>query len=549
MRSSTLSEAVLPPEILDLIFSLAFPLKPKDDMLHFHRVRQANEERSLVAVLRKGSSTRWYSFFRSLLWSEPHVGSALRAKRLAEALALALPRQPSTKGYLASLVSHLAVEIRERRDKYNARRPEGGIQPSQVVELARLLPHLGSLSINCLGKGGWLGDATIVQAFHEFKGLRHIEITGTKVGYRNARAVADGFELESLKLKSLSSGWTTFADRSTAVQQLFAMPVSYKYSSTLTTLALWGCTLAEIEYTSLFGALVPSAPTTPTALRRLTLHHLSAPAPPDSPLNPVAFPQGPLVSALLPLVPTLEALHLVLYDRAPIANAETRCRLQLEGKLSPSGHLALPDPGARAGNVVSRLLGPHCTSLTLGGPWCVDEGLYDALDASGAGTIGALRRLELVQCAEVERSGAGVRGVEGLSARGFRRALDREWAGTLECVDVSKMQSRVNDHGVPGYRATIGASIEQDEGESETAPSWGVRQLEKLVERVGVISDERVRQGRRRIVLVYDEGLEERDDDAEAHRRKRAAERGSSSGKGGKKVGVLGVSSKRAKTV
>lgn len=551
MSSTRLPE--LPPEILDIILAEAFPPPSTTTVNEFHCVRDMAEERALADWAAE-AGTVWLPFVRSLLFYAPHVGSCQRADKLLASLRLSLPGQPETKGYLARLISRLSLDIRERPLPPGIRRIrkhglEDGVKPMQVVELANALPKLESLVIDLPNDPGWLGDEAIIGAIRRFDKVRHLEVTSTGLGWQNALAVLVDFDrLESLKLRGLTTGWTVLTElvsSSAAFTSSFLPATPYAFTKSLTTLVLRDCALSELEFTELCESLAPPAPPNGAdahpkpSLRHLTIHHLQSYASED-PLTGglgdtsravVPFPPQRLTVSLAPLIPSLESFHLVLFDRPPIATNDVRSFLVSTGALKNGHTTRNADPGYRPGNALVRLLGPGIDSVTLGGPWCLSAGtnggLWDAFDAAR----GRARRLTLVQCADVERPGPGIKGVEGVGFDEFVEALGREWASRLEWIDVRSMQADVRG--------------------DEDNPAWSAERLEKLKDEVGRICEERVRTGAAPIRVVVDEELVARKrDEKEWNERSRAKRRRGKRGRTGT-AGAdreAGTSSKKRRT-
>ncbi|BGP10955.1 hypothetical protein JCM10049v2_006849 [Rhodotorula toruloides] len=549
MSSSRLPE--LPPEILDLILAEAFPPPSTSTVDEFHRVRDMAEERSLVDWAAE-AGTVWLPFVRSLLFFALHVGSRQRADKLLSSLRLSLPGQPESKGYLARLISRLSLDIRERPLPPGIRRLrehglEDGVTPMQVVELARALPNLASLVVDLPNDPGWLGDEAIIGAVKRFNKVRHLEMTSTGLGWQNALAVFVDFDrLESLKLRGLTTDWTILTElvsSSSSFRPSFQPSTPYAFAKNLTTLVLRECALSEVEFVKLCESLAPpasgSSDSPSPALRHLTIHHLQSYAS-ENPLIPgygdtsralIPFPPRALTTSLAPLIPSLQSFHLILFDRPPITTNDVRTSLVLAGALKDGHTTRNVDPGSRPGNALVRLLGPEIENVTLGGPWCLsggtNGGLWDALDAAQ----GRVRKLVLVQCADVERPGPGVRGIEGVGMEEFVEALGREWASKLECVDVRSMQ----------------ADVRGDEGN----PAWDAEGLERLKEAVERVSEERVRTGAPPMRVLVDEELVERKRDERLwNERNRVKRRGGKRGRSGT-AGAdreAGVSSKKRRT-
>ncbi|GAA6012731.1 hypothetical protein JCM10207_005342 [Rhodosporidiobolus poonsookiae] len=557
----------LPPEILDLILLEAFPPVKEEDTNQFHRVRGASEERALCDW-GAACDRAWLPFIRSLIFLAPYVGSKSRADKLSRALRLALPGDPNSAGYLAPLVRRLNLDIRERelpgkQDRSGAYRGADGITPLQIAELAALLPDLTTVSLDASDKAGWAGDPSILDAIKKFKKLQHFEVTGTGLGWKNVLAVvAETTILETLRLKAVKPDWTFLGETARdglIYSQKHQPSVPYAFTRTLTTLVLWECSLATTEFTDLFTSLAPAAllPASaqpvggadafpPPALKHLTIQNLR-----DSTSHP--FDQSLLVSHLSPLVPHLHSLHLVLFDRPAITNNAARADLYRSGRIK-EGHISLPETGHRPGNALAALLGPHATSLTLGGPFCVSApALYGALDRAAATTTSAnstraaagasasissavsaspaaprLRTLTLQMCADVGRP------AEGLDAAGFADALDREWASRLERVDVRRMQ------------------FAQPANEERAA--WGEEEGRRLKGKAEEVSRERERQGAAGLVVLVDEETPKRLAEEKEWLERRKKRKGSSGsgrgGKGGRSVedAVQGKSAKRRKT-
>ncbi|GEM10727.1 proteophosphoglycan 5 [Rhodotorula toruloides] len=389
------------------------------------------EDRALVDWAAE-AGTVWLPFVRSLLFYAPHVGSRQRADKLLSALRLSLPGETDSKGYLARLISRLSLDIRERQlphgiKRIRRHRLEDDVTSMQVVELANAVPNLASLVVDLPNEPGWLGNEAIIGAIRRFKKVRHLEITSTGLA--------------------------------------FSAP--YAFAKTLTTLILRECALSEVEFAKLCESLAPrplddvDPPATP-ALRHLTIYHLQAYASED-PLTAgygdtsralIPFPPRALTISLAPFIPSLRTFHLILFDRPPITTNDVRTSLVLSGALKDGHPVRNTNPGSRPGNAFVRLLGAGIENFTLGGPWYLsvgtNGGLCDALDSAK----GRVTRLTLEQCADVERPGPGVRGIEGVGIEDFIEALARQWASMLEQIDVRYVQADVRwDEANPAWDA------------------------------------------------------------------------------------------------
>ncbi|GAA5979619.1 hypothetical protein JCM11641_007889 [Rhodosporidiobolus odoratus] len=541
----------LPPEILDLILREAFP-PTAEATSFFHRVRDAHEERALYCWS-ISAGTSWLPFIRSLLFFAPHVGSKHRADKLSLALRLAFPNEPASKGHLAKLVKRLSLDIRERElptDAAGKYRGADGITSLQIVELASLLPALDSLSVSVIDKGGWIGDPSLLNALKKFGAIRHLEVSGS-VGWQNILSVATGLDgLETLKLKGAAPDWTflqeTYKEGHRYASSFNPTP-PYSFSGTLATLVLWDCALTAAEFTALFASLAPAAhlPITarpvgglaappPPSLRQLVIYKLHQRSFATQGTFSIPFDASLLISHLSPLIPHLTSLHLILYERDILSTNSIRNDLVASFHLH-NGHIAaLPDSGHRPGNALAALLGAQIRDLTLGGPLCVSHpALYDALDLAAISTGARAKNLTLVQCADVERPG------DGLKAEGFIAALDREWATGLEKVNVRDM--------------------EFCQPSDEEKPAWGEEQLAALKAKAEEIGAERERQGgmkRSLQVLVDEDAVKRKKEEQEwPERRKKRTGSGKGGGKRGRatateseiKNGVSGK--KRKKTV
>ncbi|BGP27233.1 hypothetical protein JCM10295v2_006197 [Rhodotorula toruloides] len=424
------------------------------------------EDRALVDWAAE-AGTVWLPFVRSLLFYAPHVGSRQRADKLLSALRLSLPGETDSKGYLARLISRLSLDIRERQlphgiKRIRRHRLEDDVTSMQVVELANAVPNLASLVVDLPNEPGWLGNEAIIGAIRRFKKVRHLEITSTGLGWQNALAVFVSFDhLESLKLRGSTTDWTVLTEL------VASTAAPYAFAKTLTTLILRECALSEVEFAKLCESLAPrplddvDPPATP-ALRHLTIYHLQAYASED-PLTAgygdtsralIPFPPRALTISLAPFIPSLRTFHLILFDRPPITTNDVRTSLVLSGALKDGHPVRNTNPGSRPGNAFVRLLGAGIENFTLGGPWYLsvgtNGGLCDALDSAK----GRVTRLTLEQCADVERPGPGVRGIEGVGIEDFIEALARQWASMLEQIDVRYVQADVRwDEANPAWDA------------------------------------------------------------------------------------------------
>ncbi|GAA5984492.1 hypothetical protein JCM10908_003372 [Rhodotorula pacifica] len=490
----------LPPEILDMILCLAYPsfettrtrvYNPMAQMGGFRQIRKPHDERALVDLIRL-AGPGWLPRFRSVLFDAPHVSTRQRADKLLKALELALPGDPASKGYIKKLVRHLSLDIRphaladkiDRNGEYDL---ANGMTEHQISRLAGILnSSIESLVINT-SEGGdhWLCGKFMLEALRRFgPSIVDLEMIGSALGCQNALHVfADSYpRLRSLKLKNLVPGWTTLTnlrDLNTAYANTRTLTVPYSAFTRLETLVLWDCTLGIDEFSDLLASLGPSPDSgtgeTRFHIRHLTLHHLKArQAVPDQTARNIPFPPEILQAHLVPLVPHLESLHLVLYDRDPYYTRASGMANQLPAPTRPQ------EQDWRPGDAVAGLMGPNFRDLTLGGPYCVsDPTLFDQLDKStnsasaAKTTIGpprGLRRLKLTQCAE---RGNG----EGITIAAFSSALDREWAqsSTLVEVDVEGMDPDIED------------------SDGEETPLWCGEALNSLVAKVERMNHDRAR--------------------------------------------------------
>ncbi|GAA5865186.1 hypothetical protein JCM3774_002165 [Rhodotorula dairenensis] len=508
----------LPEEILDRIFRIAFPsIETEHEAVvksttaaraaDFSRPRNPIDERALVdAIPRCG--TAWLSRFRAALFHAPHVSTRQRAGKLLKALELAQPGRPESKGYLTRHVRRLCLDIRPRPlpDKLD---PTGkydydvGLTARHISRLAAVLPQIGELVINT-SEGGdhWLCGPDLIEAVRQFGGphraVSSLEITGSALGCQNAlHAFADGYpNLRALRLKNLAPGWTTLVNLR-AETDAYAMKrrlrAPFPAFARLETLVLWDCTLAVDELSDLLASLGPGHDGTPShnsrfPLRHLTLHHLKVrQAIPEQTTRRCPFPPEVLQAHLVPLVPHLESLHLVLYDRDPYASRARGMASQLATPPRPQAH------DYRPGDVIAALIGPHFRDLTLGGPYCVSEpAFFEALDnavnrdlRSGSRASrgpGRLCRLTLTQCAN---RGNG----EGISIQKFTSALDGDWAQSSDFVELDL-------HGM---------DPNAEDSDGEETPLWCGPALDALVAKVDDLIKHRARFGVSRLHLRVNE--------------------------------------------
>jgi hypothetical protein len=255
--------------------------------------------------------------YQAKLFEYIHVGSRQRAANLFNALTMSLTTRDANgqllqlDGYLKELVRGLRIEVREPGPQDWA-----GITPTDVELLGDALPGLTILDIELSDKGAWL-DPALIAALSRFPDVEQLELEASSaVGFQNARHVFQAFErLQSLKLKSVSPGWTLNAGRETILgrNRLDATPPPPNFGKLLTTLSLWNCQLVPAEFDFLLAALDPAV------LKHLTIHQLQLKLPS---VPEYAYPL--VATQLLPFTPTLHSLHLVLFDRAPIPNNALR---------------------------------------------------------------------------------------------------------------------------------------------------------------------------------------------------------------------------------
>lgn len=436
--------------------------------VYFTRTREQTHDRAL-ATLAHSAGRNWLGLARTLLWHDVHVGSTRRADKLLEALKLELPRTPESKGYLAPLVQRLQLDIRERHLPLHQDIDTvhfDGILPRQNVDLANALPHVESLAINISVAGGWLSQTDM---FHAIDAIvrrpcfKHLEITTTELGFRNAFAIfGESPQLNTLKLRGLQPSGTLLLTRHIFRDEdarLLAarrtnLSVPCPFSSTLTQVVLWECRLLPQELSELCSSSLSS-------LKHLVIHRLDTISFDGS---SIAFPTAVLVTTLTPLVQQLEHLHVVL-SASP--------RLD-----SPSIPFAL--------DVLSTQFSNRLKTLVIGGPGLFSiPTLFDHFDQLGDAFRPSV--LTFTQCAFRDNP----RGASsGLKASQLVDALDHEWTREIELLDVEGMT---------------------DEGE-EREKSWTTNDVERLKDKVRDVNAERAHAfGRKPIELRWDEGLEERE--------------------------------------
>lgn len=441
----------LPPEIVTMIIREAFPsiIPTHDERVHVsrvaggtdlfhHRVRDPIDERTLADTIPLAGHA-FLPYLRSLLFHAPHVSTRQRAAKLLRAL------KGSSEATLTALVRRLILDVRPRPlgdqlDRTGVYDFADGITAQQIGRLAELTPEVKSLVVDT-SQGGdhWLCGKPFLEALRAFgrTTVTDLEIVGSGLGCQNAlHLFADAHRgLRSLKLKNLVPGWTAlYALRPETESYAKARPLAAPFPAfaRLETLVLWDCTLHLDEFSDLLSSLGPGDDDNNNddgavrfPLRHLTLHHIKIrEVVPEQTARRCPFPPEVLQAHLAPLVPHLESLHLVLYDRDPIATRARGMPSQLAAPTRPEMH------DYRPGDILAALIGPNFRELTLGGPYCVSNpAFFDALDKSAnrqrqRGSQhgpGHVRRLTLTQCAD---RGQG----EGITVQAFTRALDREWA-------------------------------------------------------------------------------------------------------------------------
>jgi len=491
----------LPPEIINIILSFALPSSttPSSPLdIHFARTREQSHDKSLTSLV-SSAGRSWLPFARNLLWHDVHVGSTMRAEKLIKALQLALPGNPQSKGYLVPLVQRLEIDIRERPLPNNrptdggampAKRPkfekahQDGILPVQIAQLATLLPHLSTLCINISIPGGWLCESSIFDAFHRFTDrseLKHLEITSSGLGYRNAlHTYLESPALESVKLRGLQPDWSLLADQRESNLTMLSQPIPqipYPFTSTLQQLVLWECRLDPQEFIDLFSSL--SHPSQPS-LKHLVLHRLETR---EATLGRSAlpFPPATLISSLLPLISILESFHLVL----PLTSS------------------SIPFPLDSLSSHFSSTL----KTLVLGGPSLLSLPIF--LQNLATNDTFQPTHLTLTQCTYTPNSPNSPS--HGLKATDLISALKENWTSTLELLDVEGMSDSLSDQS------------DSDQGEKY----WDSLSIGKLRDRVEGMNRERKKEGKKEVGLKVDEELEERErEEREWEERRRARSRG-----------------------
>jgi len=493
----------LPPEIISMILEHALPssttpTSPLD--VHFSRTREQIHDRSLASFVRSAGRT-WLGFGRNMLWHSVHVGSTRRGEKLIEALSLEFPGNPQSKGYLVPLVQRLEVDIRERElpgqseeGIRGGKRPRtylDGVLPVQISQLATLLSHLDSLSINVAVPGGWLSQMDMVEALQrivERPVFKHLEITSSGLGFRNALSVfVDSPQLETLRLRGIQPDWTLLEgerEGNLAILNRPLPPLPYPFTSTISKLVLWECRLDTGEFTNLCTSLSHS-----TSLRHLVLHRLDS-REPQLGRSAIPFPSPELITSLTPLIPQLESFHLVL----PLSASTLTPPLPLD--------------------ILSTHFSNSLKTLVLGGPRLFSVStLFDTLIALGNDDNVRPRSITFTQCTFEEGRG---RLSFGLRASDLVRALEENWASELEVLDVEGMI----DEPIAGEG--------QEDGEGEQKKKyWDSIELGKLKATIDKVNKARRKEGQQGMILKYDEELETRErEEREWEERRRSRNRG-----------------------
>ncbi|GAA5970618.1 hypothetical protein JCM3765_006118 [Sporobolomyces pararoseus] len=481
----------LPPEIISMILEHALPSSttPASSLdVHFSRTREQIHDKSLASFI-SSAGKNWLGFGRNMLWHDVHVGSSRRADKLIDSLSLELPGNTLSKGYLVPLVQRLEIDVRERplprKDDRDGptKRPrfekahQDGILPVQISQLATLLPHLESLSINVAVPGGWLSQLDMFEAitrFVERDNFKNLEIVSTGIGFRNCLSIfAESPKLETLKLRGIQPDWTLLEgerESNLAIVNRPKPPLPFPFSSTLQKLVLWECRLDLQEFIDLFSSL-------PT-LRHLILHRLES-REPNLGRSSIAFPTPTLIPSLIPLVPQLETFHLVL----PLSAADSTFPLPLD--------------------VLSSHFTASLKTLVLGGPCLFSlPTLFDNLIDRGDHHHFRPLSITFTQCTFEEERGQNS---FGLRASDLIKALNENWASDLEVLNVEGMT---------------------DDGEAEKK-YWNSIELEKLRKKVKKVNSKRREEGKIELVLRYDEELEQRErEEREWEERRRNRNRG-----------------------
>lgn len=451
------------------------------DLFH-HHVRDPIEERNLADTIPLAGHA-FLPYLRSLLFHSPHVSTRHRAAKLLRAL------ERSDGQHLTVLVRRLILDVRPRPlgdelDRKGIYDFTDGITPQQITRLAQLTREVKSLVINTSDGGDhWLCGKPFLEALRAFgrttTTLMDLEVVGSALGCQNAlHLFADSYRgLRSLKVKNLVPGWTALyalRPETESYAKVRALRAPFPAFARLETLVLWDCTLHLDEFSDLLSSLGPGDGTR-FPLRHLTMHHIKIrQVVPEQTARRCPFPPEVLQAHLAPLVPHLESLHLVLYDRDPIATRARGMPSQLATPTRPQVH------DYRPGDVLAALIGPNFRELTLGGPYCVsDSAFFDALDnaanrqkqqGSHRHGPGHVRRLTLTQCAD---RGQG----EGITVQAYTRALDREWATT------SSSSEEFVEFDLEGMDPVF------EDSYGNQTPLWCGPALEALVNRVEQIND------------------------------------------------------------
>ncbi|GAA5910097.1 uncharacterized protein JCM6883_000552 [Sporobolomyces salmoneus] len=477
----------LPPEIISMILEYALPPAtiPSSALdVHFSRTRSQVDDKSLSTFV-SAAGRNWLGFARNMLWHDVHVGSTRRAEKLIEALSLALPRTPESKGYLVPLVHRLEFDIRERplqevQLQGSTKAHLDGVLPVQIAQLATLLPRLDSLSINVSVPGGWLSQTSIVESFVRFVGrpeFRHLEITSTGLGFRNALSIfSESPKLETLKLRGLQPRWTFLTSTGGMVRasEFTNRPkpaIPYPFSSTLTKLVLWECRMDTQEFVDLCSSL--------SAVKTLVIHLLGTEFLGFTTTLPST--SSILVTSLAPLIGQLEHFHLVL----PLSAANSPPPFPLDA--------------------LSTHFSSSLKSLILGGPSLFSlPTFFNNLINLDTGFLP--RSITFTQCTFSQRDARSPS--HGLKAQDLVKALDENWTTSLEVLDVEGM-------------------TDENEGEAAGEKYWDSNEVEKLRDKVREVNESRKEEGKKELVLRYDEALEEREREArEWEERRRGRNRG-----------------------
>ncbi|GAA5822317.1 hypothetical protein JCM5353_001570 [Sporobolomyces roseus] len=335
-----------PPEIISLILHyLLLPApspSPSRSPSHscsppfIHR-RTEFQTDFLFSLNSLNDAPNWAKPAGDRLWKDLHVGVRMEANSIILALKQDQNRLGGAKRGTAGKVKVLHLEIRQYQREV-AWGPPGssppsspiltmpreepeqpdGVTPSQIRQLAELLPNLSTICIRSSVTGSWFFDQDIHEALKSFvsrKGFKHIEFDSHFIGISNILSLTSHApHLETLKLQSLKH-----TSNSPDYERIVSGGTHVNLFASLRNLTLSRCYLNDEQFELIFLTLTSR----PSTITSLTLHELLAPSK-ESDHFPNPFWYTPRATQTISrIIPYLESFHLVLAPHSIPLDAAT----------------------------------------------------------------------------------------------------------------------------------------------------------------------------------------------------------------------------------